>query len=270
MQSDWRSEDLDRYLQVAEAAAARAGDLLVAKMGAVSVREKNPMDFVTEADIQSEQIIRDVLGREFPDHGFLGEESVDQRSPPAISGEPTWIVDPLDGTTNYIHQLRSFSVSIALMASNRVLVGCVRDPLLDETYSAIDGGGAFLNGRTIQPSSVCRCEQAMAAVSLPAQIERDSVALEQLINVMVDSQMTVRRLGSTALNLCYLACGRLDAYWSGNAKIWDVAAGVLVLREAGAQIRHIGGRPFDWDDPRFIATSNQQLYRDLQRFLSFE
>ena len=127
-----------------------------------------------------------------------------------------------------------------------------------------------MNGQPIRPSSVSTCDRAIAAVSLSSQIRRDSPELEQLINVLVDSEVTVRRLGSTALNLCYLACGRLDAYWSSHARIWDVAAGVLILAEAGGTIRHPADQPFDWEDTRFIATSNPQLYADLQRFLSLE
>ncbi len=266
-----KTDQITTFLRLARMAAEESGDLLVEKMGKVTIQEKNPKDFVTQADIESQSLIRRMIENEFPDHDFLGEES-SGRIPHSSKAtkEFCWIVDPLDGTTNYIHQLRSFSVSIALRYRSQIVVGCVRDPILDETYTAVLGGGAELNNVPINASGATSGNGALVAVSLPNHLARDSEELKQLVNLLVDSRATIRRLGSAALNLCYVACGRLDAYWAASAKIWDLAAGSLILSEAGAPMRHVSGRPFDWNDPQFIAAATNQLLEELRLCLSIE
>ena len=264
-----KSTDFEPFLKVAEQAAHQAGELLVSKMGQVGVDEKNPGDFVTEADIASQEAIHKIILDAFPDHEFLGEESDHQDQAQKLArAEYCWIVDPLDGTTNFIHQLRSFSVSIALKHKQQIIAGCIHDPLLNETYSATLGGGAFLNGEPIQPRSSSGLKDCIIVCSLPSRLNRDSLELQQLVNVLCDSQATVRRLGSAALNLCYIACGRLDAYWSTFAKIWDIAAGFLILQEAGGVFMNIDGGKFDFEDIRFIASSNPTVGAELERCLN--
>ena len=196
-----------------------------------------------------------------PDHSFLGEEDEAAFDPADV--DFCWIVDPLDGTTNYIHALRSFSVSIALQFKGQTIAGCVYDPLLDEMYAANLGGGATLNDVPIQASGAISNKGALIAVSLPTGAGRDSEAIKRLTNVLVNSPATIRRLGSTALNLCYVGCGRLDAYWSTSAKIWDVAAGFLIMQEAGGIIVGVDGKPFEISKIKFVAASTTELSTEL-------
>lgn len=254
-----KTEQLTGFLEVAERAAVEAGRFLVSKMGQVTVQEKNPRDFVTEADIESQALIQHTIEAAFPDHGFLGEESSDSANKQNQESPFCWIVDPIDGTTNFIHQLRSFSVSIALRHGDEMIVGCVHDPLLKETYSAARGLGAKLNGQPIKTSNADSTKQSIVVCSLPSQLTRQSYELNQLINVLCDSEATVRRLGSAALNLSYIACGRIDSYWSTLAKVWDIAAGVVILNEAGGRITNIAGGSLNWDDLDFVASATEML-----------
>ena len=263
MSEELKNAQLSSFLQTAEHAALKAGKLLVSKMGQVTVQEKNPRDYVTQADIESQELIQNAIHAVFPDHGFLGEES-DNSSTTLNQDSPfCWIVDPLDGTTNFIHQLRSFSVSIGLRYKNEMIVGCVHDPLSHETYSAAKGLGAHLNGQPITTSKTESTNQSIVVCSLPGQLTRESDELKQLINVLCDSHATVRRLGSAALNLSYIACGRIDSYWSTLAKIWDIAAGVVILQEAGGVITNIAGEALDWDDLNFVASASNKLNDEL-------
>ncbi len=259
--------DLLRFSQVAELAAREAGQFLLTRMGQVSVKEKNPGDFVTQADIESQRLIQDHIESSFPDHGFLGEEDTSGRKT-AEELDFCWIVDPIDGTTNFIHQLPSFSVSIALRFRQDIVVGCVYDPILDEMFSASRGQGALLNGAPIQTSSAVSTKRSIVVCSLPRGLNRQSVELIQLINVLCDSQATVRRLGSAALNMCYIACGRIDAYWSTLAEVWDIAAGEVILAEAGGVIGAIDGGDLDWNQLRFVAAATPELRQELVKVLS--
>ena len=236
-------------------------------MGNVEVKEKNPGDFVTQADFESQRIIYQTIRSSFADHGFLGEED-DAVSNADRDSEFTWIVDPIDGTANFIHQLRSFSISIALRFKDQMLVGCVHDPLLNETYTAISGQGAFLNGQPISASAATQTRGSISVCSLPRNLNRQSPQLHQLINVLCDSETTVRRLGSAALNLSYIAAGRVDSYWSTFAKIWDIAAGALILQEAGGVISDLNGGQLDWSELKFIACGTDELKKEMLELLT--
>lgn len=270
MTSDFKSEDLREFSELAQEAACKAGIYLVSQLGNVEIREKHPTDFVTSADFESQRLIHDLIKSRFPEHDFLGEEMEENSSDSGSGSESDfcWIVDPIDGTKNFIHQLRSFSVSIGLKYKNELIAGCVHDPLLQETFHATLGGGAFLNDQPIGVSKQTTTDNSMIVCSLPSHLKRDSKELIQLVNVICDTSATVRRLGSTALNLCFVACGRIDAYWSTRAKIWDVAAGVLILTEAGGRIGHITGGPFDLSDLKFVAASTEDLRTEMIVLLS--
>src|SRR5262249_35943039 len=162
-----------------------------------------------------------------------------------------WIVDPLDGTTNYVHRIPEYAVSLALERGGEVLVGCVFHPLAGECYTAARGGGAFLNGQRLRASGVVGLSQAVVAASFPPKVTSDSPALADFARVILTCQ-SIRRTGSAALNLCYVAAGRFDAYWAHETKTWDVAAGSLLVREAGGVITAIDGSPFSVDRPQFI------------------
>lgn len=266
--NDVTREDLSRYLRLAKSAAIEAGKLLVDKLGKVDVQEKNPGDFVTQADIAAQALIHQMIMSQCPDHSFLGEEDEDHSA--ERHSEFCWIVDPLDGTTNFIHALRSFSVSIALQYRKEMIVGCVYDPLLDEMYAASIGGGATLNDQPIAASGAISNKGALICVSLPSGVDRDSPAIKRLVNVLCNSPATVRRLGSTALNLCFVACGRLDAYWSTSAKIWDVAAGILIMQEAGGIIVAVDGSPFEISKIKFVAASTTAMADELISYMDIE
>lgn len=234
-----------------------------------STREKGPRDLVTEADLASQQAIRSILLDAFPDHEFLGEETDPVQASRQAVGESDyrWIVDPLDGTANYVHQLQAFAVSIALEYRREIIVAVVYDPVSGELYHAQAGEGAFLNGKRLATSGCLTPGQAMIAVSFPPHVQRDSIEIRRFIEGLIACQ-SVRRLGSAALNLAYLAAGRLDAYWATSVKNWDVAAGVLLVREAGGIVTHIGGGELDLDDPQFLASASRELHDQLLRIVA--
>ncbi len=262
---------MTRFKEVCEEAARAGGQILLEMRGRINPREKAPNDFVTEADLASQEAIRQIIARDFPEHGFLGEEGSaqpKQANSVAVSQFPEhcWVVDPLDGTLNYTRQLPNYSVSIALRYQDRVICGVVYDPVLDECFSAEAGGGATLNGQAIGTSSCVELNRALVAASLPAEVPRGSHEVDRFVAVMHEAQ-SIRRLGSAALNLCYVAMGRLDAYWATCVKIWDVAAGQLILTEAGGVLTRLDGTPFDLDRPQFVAAATERLNHELATLL---
>lgn len=257
------TESLGRYRDIAVEAARAAGCELLGWRGRFAVREKGPSDLVTEADLAAQEAVHRILQRAFPDHGFLAEENG-----VATIGRDgyRWIVDPLDGTTNYVHGLPQFCTSIALERAGQLLVGVVYDPTADECFSAVAGLGATLNDRPIRTSGVTALPQAMVAASFAPRTRRTDPTIAEFLNVLERAQ-AVRRMGSSALNLCYVAVGRLDAYWANDTKSWDVAAGWLIVREAGGTvISPVGGEP-DLAKPRFVAASGTPLAEELRATL---
>jgi myo-inositol-1(or 4)-monophosphatase len=233
----------------------------------VSPREKGPRDLVTDADLASQKAIREVLLDAFPEHDFLGEESEEGGGEPGHARPYRWIVDPLDGTANYVHGMRGFSVSIGLEYRGQMLVGVVYDPVSEECFTAGSGAGAWLNGQSIQASSCDRLSRALVAVSFSARVERDSPQIRRFIEVVTECQ-SLRRMGSAALNLSYMACGRLDGYFATSLKTWDVAAGVLIAREAGVRVSSVDGSPFDLTRPWLAAAATKPLHEQLLRVLA--
>lgn len=249
---------MGEFVQVAEDAARRAGEVLLHWLERKSVREKGPKDLVTEADIEAQAVIRSTLLKSFPDHGFHGEEG----DPIPGRGGWEWVVDPLDGTTNFVHQLPGFAVSIALRQQQRPVVGVVFDPLARECFVAAAGQGARRNGVPIRPSSCRTLSAALVAASFSPAVRRGSLEIERFIEVLEESQ-SLRRLGSAALNLCYVAMGRLDAYWTTSVRSWDVAAGALILAESGGIITNLQGGPLDLDRPELVAASQRSTHQEL-------
>jgi myo-inositol-1(or 4)-monophosphatase len=269
---------MSEILKVCEQAARAGGEVLLDWAERFSVREKGPSDLVTEADLASQETVRKILLSSFPNHEFLSEEEpvAEESSPGGTSRESAccsveshsyrWIVDPLDGTTNYVHHIPEFAVSIALERGGDVLVGCVYNPIANECYTAKQGAGAFLNGRRLTASRVTELSQAVVAASFPPKIEPGSRPLIDFNRVIVACQ-SIRRTGSAALNLCYVAAGRFDAYWARETKIWDVAAGSLMIREAGGLITSLDGLPLRLDRPQFIAAGTESLHRQLSEIV---
>jgi myo-inositol-1(or 4)-monophosphatase len=258
-----QARKMSDFLKTCERAARAGGHVLLDWVGRFAAREKAPADLVTEADLASQDEIRRILLSQFPDHGFIGEEG--GPTGPA-DAEYRWLVDPLDGTTNYVHQIPHYCVSIALERRGDLVCGAVFDPVSRECFTSEADRGVFLNGRKLTASSVEKIDQAVVVVSLPPKVEANSRELAELCRVAVASQ-SVRRTGSAALNLCYIAAGRFDAYWGGNTKAWDVAAGALMIREAGGVITGTDGSPLRLDDPRFIAASTKPLHEQMMRLV---
>jgi myo-inositol-1(or 4)-monophosphatase len=220
------------YFKVCEAAVRRAGALLLERIGRVGIREKGRADLVTDADIAAQELVRETLRAAFPDHWLVSEEDP---ASTAARAEYRWILDPLDGTTNYAHQVPHFATSLALERQGELLVAAVYDPTADECFMAARGEGAFLNGAPLRTSGVTKLSQALVAVGFPAVVGPQSPDLV-LFNAAVLQCQAMRRMGSAALNLAYVAAGRFDGSWACETKIWDVAAGILLVREAGGAV----------------------------------
>jgi myo-inositol-1(or 4)-monophosphatase len=254
---------IDKYLGIAEAAARAGGRVVQDWIGRIDVQKKGPADLVTQADLASQEAVRTIVLGAFPEHTLLGEERVADEQP-AGHYEYRWIVDPLDGTTNFVHGVPHYAVSLALEHQGQLLVGVVFDPTRDECFTAVAGRGAFLNGEPIRTSEVSQLSEALAAVGLPPTVQRDSPDLLIFLEMLSRCQ-AIRRTGSSALNLCYLAAGRFDVYWSYSTKIWDVAAGVLIVREAGGIVTSPRGGPFMLEEAHFLAAANPPLHDQLRR-----
>lgn len=255
-------------LETACEAARLGGRILVDYLGKAVVREKGPADLVTDADVASQHAIEQLIRIRFPQHEFLGEEStLADRERAQTSGRPMWVVDPLDGTANYVHRLPGFSVSVALVEGNEVKVGVVFDPLADVLYAAASDGAVTKNNKPIRASGCVSLDKAMVCCSFRPKVRRGDVEVDQFLNVLESSQ-SLRRLGSAAMNLCYVAEGCLDAYWASSVKAWDVAAGGLIARTAGAQLTNLTGGPFDLWDPKLLVTSTAALHAAMLKCLS--
>lgn len=253
--------DIDEYLRVCESAVRTGGAVVQDWVGRIEVRKKGHADLVTQADLASQEAVRQIVLGRFPEHCLLGEE----KKPGEVVAERAeyrWIVDPLDGTTNYVHGVPHYSVSLALERNGDLLVGAVYDPVLDECFTAATGRGAWLNGQPIHTSEVDVLSEALAAVGFPPKVSADSPDLRMFLQ-MVSRCQAIRRTGSAALNLCYLAAGRFDLAWSYSTNIWDVAAGILLLREAGGWITSTAGGDFCLEEAYFLAAANRPLHAQL-------
>jgi len=257
---------MPEFLEIAERAARAGGEVLLDYQDKFTGREKGPRDLVTEADLASQQRIRKILLAAFPDHDFLGEED-DPQAPPTAGREYRWVVDPLDGTTNYVHRMPNYAVSIGLQRGDEIVAGVVFDPIAKECFSAAQGKGATLNGKPFRTSNCQKADSALVAASFSALVDRDSLEIKRFVEALIACQ-GIRRLGSAALNLCYVACGRLDAYWATSVKLWDVAAGVLMVREAGGVVTHIEGGPLNLLKPELAAAASEPLNRELVGILN--
>ena len=254
---------LDAYLDTAEGAAREAGKLLVHWEGQLRVRSKGRADLVTDADLAAQRTIREVVLDRFPDHGFLAEEG-EARS---TGQEFRWIVDPLDGTTNYVHGYPFYAVSIALERAGELLVGVVYDPLRDECFRAARGQGAWLAEQALKVSRTGSLADALVVTSFPPGVQRGDEQVEYFLRVLERGQ-SVRRTGSAALNLAYVTSGRFDAFWATSLYPWDVAAGVLLVNEAGGRCTTLEGQPYHPDSPRLLVSNGTVLHDEIQSLLT--
>jgi myo-inositol-1(or 4)-monophosphatase len=249
--------EISDYQTVCEQAVRSAGAVLLKYLGRVEPREKGPSDLVTEADVASQETVRRTVLGAFPNHSFLGEE--DTGAAVAPRSEYRWIVDPLDGTTNYVHGLPFFAVSLALERNGEPLVGATYNPVTNECFKVAKGRGALCNGRAIRCSKVPNLSKAMAVAGFAAGANRNSPDVRVFLEA-VDHCQSARRTGSASLNLAYLAAGRMDVFWSFSTKVWDVAAGVLMVREAGGVVTSPSGGSFVLDDAQFLAASSEAVH----------
>jgi len=254
-----QDQSLKAYLNAATEAAHRAAAVLEEWRERFQIREKARFDLVTDADVASQRTIYDYLHSKFPDHGFLGEEQgepgcISGASRPGTDSPPTWIVDPIDGTTNYAHDCPFYCVSIGLQIAGELVVGVVFDPVRNEMFRAVKGHGAWLNDRRLQPSRIDRLEQALLATGFPADVRGQERVLEWWRYFSLRTQ-SLRRTGSTALNIAYVAAGRFDGYWAFDNHVWDVAGAVVLLQEAGGLVTNVDGTPFDPYTPDALATN---------------
>ncbi len=244
-------------LNVMVAAAQKAAKGLIRDFGELEqlqVSKKGPADFVSRADRKAEQVLRFELTKARPAYGLLLEESGEIAGPDTSN---RWIVDPLDGTTNFLHGIPHFSISIALERDGEVFAGVIYSPVHDEMYVAERGGGAFLNGRRLRVSGRSRMDEALFATGIPFMgIDNHALFLAQLRAVMAVAA-GVRRFGSAALDLAYVAAGRYDGYWENGLQPWDIAAGILLVREAGGFVSDLAGGKRMLAGGGILATNSQ-------------
>jgi myo-inositol-1(or 4)-monophosphatase len=263
--ADLGSLAMNDFLKTCEAAARAGARELLAWRGRFETREKAPADLVTDADVASQAAIRTVIATRYPDHLFIGEESTTKLGA-LDTDEHVWLVDPLDGTTNYVHGFPCYAVSVAVARHRELLAGVIYDPLTDECFASESGRGAWRNGSAIHTGEVATVGEALLAVSLPARVKGDSPDLADFVRVVQVCQ-AIRRTGSAALNLAYVACGRLDGFWATHIHPWDVAAGVLLVREAGGVVTGRDGAEFDLWNPHFASAAGPALHRELMNVL---
>jgi myo-inositol-1(or 4)-monophosphatase len=251
------------FITICDQAVRAGGAVLLENLGRVEARAKGPADLVTEADFAAQEAVRRTVLEAFPEHDFLGEEAEARRAG-TRSSPFRWIVDPLDGTTNYVHQVPHFSVSLALERAGELLVGAVYNPVTQECFTAEAGEGARLNGRPIRTSAVMSLNDALCAVGLPPRVERGCRDMQLFMQTM-DKCQGLRRTGSNALNMSYVAAGRFDAAWSFSTKVWDIAAGTLLVREAGGVVASPDGEPLCLDSGQYLTAANERLFAELLR-----
>jgi len=247
-------DEVREFARVGEAVVREAGRYLRQNLGRrVEASYKGAVDLVTPFDLGAQEIVVGRLAEAFPGHGFLAEEGLAR---PGAS-DCRWIIDPLDGTTNFAHGLPIFSVSAALECAGRLVLGLVYDPMRDELFRAEAGGGAVLNGTPIRVSTVPELGRSLLATGFPYDVRSSAVNnLDHWGRFIVRAQ-AIRRCGSAALDLCYVACGRFDGFWELKLKPWDVAAGALMVGEAGGRLSDFEGRPFALDAPGLVATNGR-------------
>lgn len=253
-------------LNVMVQSALKAGRSLARDFGEVQnlqVSMKGPADFVSQADLKAEEIIRTELMRARPTYGFLGEESAEIVG---SDGAHRWIVDPLDGTTNFLHGIPQFAVSIALERNNELVAGVIYNPASDELFTAERGGGAFLNDRRLRVAARKSISDAVIGTGVPHLGHgHHGNYLVELRNVMGECA-GVRRMGAAALDLAYVAAGRFDGFWERPLQPWDMAAGIVLIREAGGYVSDMSGGS-QMLETKSIAAGNEQILKGLMELL---
>lgn len=299
-----RDRRLAAIVDAAGRAALAAGEILRRKYDTpLKISNKGRIDLVTEADLAAEQAILQVLRRSHSDIGVLAEESAADYQTAAPTGHsetsqvgqptstsasalatayapapasapagpdlnaPLWVIDPLDGTTNFAHAIPWFAVSIGYLEEGRCRAGIIYNPISEEFFCGMAGGGAWLNGQPIKVSRVGKLEKALLATGFPYAIEENTDTVINMLKAVLPKAQGIRRAGAAALDLAYVACGRLDGFWEINLKPWDTAAGIAILNEAGGRASDFAGRDFSPFIPQLLA-SNGALHDNLRQILA--
>ena len=258
-------EELLNLMALAQDSARQAGNLLVERLNTdFKIRKKGPINLVTEIDLQSEALIVGRIRKHFPEHQILTEEQASRRTASPFK----WIIDPLDGTTNYAHGYRFFCVSIALELAGEIVLGVVYDPITDEMFSAIKGSGATLNGQVIRVSAEPKLSESLLCTSFSYQ-QADIRANLGYFNPLILEARAIRRDGAAALDLCYVGCGRFDGFWGIGLNAWDVAAGLLIGEEAGGRVSRFDGSDSTIYDREILAT-NGRIHGPMMKLLESE
>lgn len=244
--------DLAPYKQVAIGAAYKAAEILQSRFGNISrVHKKDAVEIVTEADTESENEIISAIRAKFPEHSILSEESGLKDG----SGEFRWVIDPLDGTVNFAHQVPIFCISIALTYRDDIVLGIVLNPVDGQLYTALHGQGAHLNGRPIRVSAITAVSESLLVTGFPYHIRKVFEPIMTRYGNCLKASQAVRRLGSAALDICYVACGRFEGFWEQYLKSWDTAAAALIAAEAGATVTTFSNQPYKLEDQEILVTN---------------
>ncbi len=259
---------MQALLNVAVMAARRAGGTLIrnlVKVHKLKVEQKGHNDYVSEADYAAERAVIDTIHKHYPDHAILAEETGAQGE-----SDTVWIIDPLDGTTNYLHSFPVFAVSIAVQQKGRLEHGVVYDPIRQELFTASRGDGAHLDGRRIRISGQKQLERALIGTGFPfRQADIEMTPYLDMLGKVVRHTSGVRRPGAAALDLCYVAAGRLDGFWETGLGPWDLAAGALIIREAGGIVSALDGSE-NFLDTGHILTGTPKIYSALAKLCANE
>jgi myo-inositol-1(or 4)-monophosphatase len=255
--------DLELIKRTGVGAAYKGSKILNDHFGKITkVTKKGVIDLVTVADTESEKTIIQSIQSRFPDHSILAEESGLSQGKTSTQ----WIIDPLDGTTNFTHHLGIFAVSIAFALNGNIEVGIVLNPVTGELFTAVKGLGAELNGRPISISDSRTVSESLLVTGFPYNIKDVLEPVLARFSNCVSASQGVRRLGSAALDLCYVACGRFDGFWEQNLKPWDTAAGMLIANEAGGVTTDFSNRPFTIDKNEILST-NGRIHKEMLSLL---
>lgn len=258
------------FLATAIEAVIRAGDVQMAQFGrALRIAKKGAIDLVTEIDLAVEREFRALIANRFPDHAVLGEEFEEPGQRDALPPH-CWLFDPIDGTTNYAHGLPIFCASLALEIDGEPAVAAVYDPTRRELFTAERGAGAWLNGAPLRVSLTPMLIDALLCTGFHYGVHEDAAEVVGLFGEFVGRARAVRRLGSAALDLCYVAAGRLDGFWEMKLQPWDIAAGALLVAEAGGRVTTIAGAPFRSRAGSVLATNGQLHEQMLSTIAGFE